>query len=250
MKSVVAIITDFGLKDGFVGAMKGVVLNINPDAQIVDISHEVEPFDVFQGAFLLKAHLSYFPKGTVFLCVVDPGVGSERLPVVVEAGDYIFVGPNNGIFDFALESLKVGFKAYKIEKYTLPVISQTFHGRDVFAPVAGHLSRGLKPQEVGSPIEYTFHLKWEEPYREDQWLVGKVVYFDRFGNCITNIPCGDYKEALFRGQKLRILSHFLQAKEGEPALICNSFGLVELFFPMSNARERLLVKRGEEVRVR
>ncbi len=244
------MLTDFGTKDGFVGAMKGVILTINHEAKIVDISHEVEPFNILHGALLLRAHFSFFPKGTIFLGVVDPGVGSQRLPIVVKTKEYIFVGPYNGLFDLAIREIDGPIEAYRIERYTLPRISQTFHGRDVFASVAGHLSMGIDPKDVGSAIEYKPILKWEDPEKEGDIIKGKVVYFDRFGNCITNIPCGHYKDGLFRGKKLRIYSYYLEAKEGELSLICGSFGFMELFIPMENAKERLGIRLGEEVCVR
>lgn len=250
MKPIIAILTDFGTKDGFVGAMKGVILGINPQAIIVDITHHVEPFNVFHGALLLKSHFSYFPKGTTFLCVVDPGVGSERLPLVVKAGDYTFVGPYNGIFDLALRSIEEKPQAYKIERYTLSKISRTFHGRDVFAPAAAYISTGLMPFEFGDPVEYKFILEWEEPKRKGSYILGKVVYFDHFGNCITNIPCGNYSEVIFRDKVLRVVNHYLEAEKGTPALICGSFDLMELFIPMESAREKLKVKLGEEIIVK
>lgn len=247
MKGLVAVLTDFGLKDGFVGAMKGVILSINPEVQIVDISHEVEPFNILHGALLLKAHFSYFPKGTVFLCVVDPGVGSERLPIVVTAGGYTFVGPYNGLFDLVLRDIKEVPKTYEIEKFTLPRINETFHGRDVFAPVAGWLSKGINPQDVGRHIDYKFKLLWEEPEDRGDIVVGKIVYFDQFGNGITNIPCKRYEEGYFRGEKLRVVSYFLEAERNKPAFVCGSFGLMEIFLPLDNFRERFNVKIGEKV---
>lgn len=247
MKGLVAMLTDFGLRDGFVGAMKGVIVGMNPEVQIVDISHEVEPFNILHGALLLRAHFSYFPKGTIFLCVVDPGVGSERLPLVVNTGGYTFVGPYNGLFDLALRSIGDIPKAYKIniEKFALPRINETFHGRDVFAPVAGWLSKGLDPREVGSPVDYKFKLPWEEPEDRGEILMGRIVYFDHFGNAITNVPCGRYEEGYFRGQKLRVVSYFLEAEKDKPALLCGSFGLMEVFLPMENFKERLGVMVGE-----
>lgn len=247
MKGFVAMLTDFGLRDGFVGAMKGVILSINPEVQVVDISHEVEPFNILHGALLLRAHFSYFPKGTIFLCVVDPGVGSERLPVVVSCGGYTFVGPYNGLFDLVLRNIEKAPRAYRIEKFTLPRINETFHGRDVFAPVAGWLSRGLEPQEVGSPIDYQFKLSWEDPEDRGDAVVGKIVYFDHFGNGITNVPCGRYAEGYFRGEKLRVVSYFLEAERCKPAFVCGSFGLMEVFLPMENLKERLGVRLGEGV---
>lgn len=250
MNSLIAILTDFGTRDGFVGAMKGVILSINPHAKIVDISHEVEAFNILHGALILRAHFSYFPKGTIFLCVVDPGVGSERLPIVVKTKEYIFVGPYNGIFDLAIKSMGGGIEAYKIERYTLPQISQTFHGRDIFAPVAAYLSKGIDPKEVGSPIKYRFSLDWEEAKVEEDFIKGKVIYFDRFGNCITNIPCGNYVEGVFRSSVLKVVSHYLEADKAMPALICGSFGLMELFIPMDSAKESLKIHLGEEVCVK
>ena len=249
MGGVIAILTDFGTKDGFVGAMKGVILSINSEAKIVDISHHVEPFDVMGGALILKAHYSYFPKGTVFLCVVDPGVGSERLPIALKTRDYYFVGPNNGIFDLALREQE-DIRAFRIERFSLPRLNNTFHGRDVFAPVAGHLSRGVPIEEVGTPVEYKFSLEWEEPEEEGGILWGKVVYFDRFGNCITNIPCGNYEYGIFRSQRLKVVSYFLEAEREKPALVCGSFGFMELFLPMESAKEKLRVERGEMVGVK
>ncbi len=250
MRRVVAILTDFGTKDGFVGAMKGVILSINPEVQLVDISHEVEPFNVLEGALLLKAHFKYFPKGTIFLCVVDPGVGSERLPVVIEGGGYFFVGPMNGIFDLAIKDTRCKPKAHRIENFTLPRVNQTFHGRDVFAPAAGWLSRGVPLEKVGSPVEYSFSLNWVEPEDRGEEIWGRVLYFDRFGNCITNIPCGEYSVAYFRGQELPVISYFLKGERGKPALLCGSFGFMELVVPLGNAREVLKVSLGEVVGVK
>ncbi len=235
--SVVALLTDFGLKDGFVGAMKGVILSINPQAQIVDISHQVEPFNVLEASLLLKAHYKYFPKDTVFVCVVDPGVGSERLPLAVRCGDYSFVGPNNGVFDLALKDIGEEIRAYKIENFTLPRINQTFHGRDVFAPVSAWLSMGVDMERIGPPVEYGFLLSWGEPAYASDRVVGKVVYFDRFGNAITNVPCAGYKGALYKGRYLRVCTHFLEGEKGALATLCGSFGYMEIFTPLGSARE-------------
>lgn len=247
MRGTVAMLTDFGLKDGFVGAMKGVILGINPEVHLVDISHQVEPFNILHGALLLKAHFSYFPEGTVFLCVVDPGVGSERLPLVVRAGRYTFVGPHNGLFDLALRDLGVLPEAFRIEKFTLPRLNETFHGRDVFAPVAGWLSRGLTPEEVGDAVGYRFTLPWDEPEDRGDEVLGRIVYFDSFGNGITNIPCGSYAEGYFRKRKLQVVSYFLEARRGSPACLCGSFGFMEIFLPMENFRKRLGVRTGERI---
>jgi len=247
MRPIVGLLTDFGTRDGFVGVMKGVMLSINPELQLVDISHQVEPFNVLEGALLLKAHYRYFPENTIFVCVIDPGVGSQRQPIAIKCGKYFFVGPHNGIFDLALKDIKEDILAYKIERYTLPRVNETFHGRDVFAPVAGHISKGISLENVGKRIEYEFLLPWEGPKLLENKIVGKVIYFDKFGNCITNIPCGNYAYGEFRGKKLDVVSYFIQKKGRKPAFVCGSFGYMELFIPMGSAQVLLKVKKGEEV---
>ncbi|QWK19201.1 MAG: SAM-dependent chlorinase/fluorinase [Hydrogenobacter thermophilus] len=247
MRPIVALLTDFGTKDGFVGAMKGVMLSINPDLQIVDITHNIEPFNILKGALILRAHYRYFPKGTIFLCVVDPGVGSEREPLAIECGKYTFVGPHNGIFDLVLKDISMDILAYKIERYTLPRWNETFHGRDVFAPICAYLSTGLPLHEVGRSFEYNYMLKWEDPLSDGKKVKGKIIYFDRFGNCVTNVPCGNFTMGEFRGEKLRVVSHFLQQKVKKPALLCGSFGFMELFIPLDSAKDKLKVSLGEEI---
>ena len=246
---VVALLTDFGTRDGFVGVMKGVILSIAPNTPIIDLSHEVEPFNILEGALILKAHYSYFPEKTVFICVVDPGVGSERKAIIVKTPKYFFVGPDNGLFDLVLREEKE-FRAYKIlnEKYTLPKRNNTFHGRDVFAPVGAYLKRGVKPEEIGKEINYEFKLKFPEPCRGEGFVEGEILYFDRFGNAITNIECSNYTEGVFRNKKIRVVSHFLEGTKGEINAVCGSFGLMELFVPVDNAKERFNLKVGEKVK--
>ena len=246
---VVALLTDFGTQDGFVGVMKGVILSIAPDTPIVDISHEVEPFNILEGALILKAHYSYFPEGTVFVCVVDPGVGSERKALIVKTPKYFFVGPDNGLFDLVLKEEK-DFKVYEItnEKYTLPKRNNTFHGRDVFAPVGAYLKKGIKPEEIGKEINYEFKLNFPEPVRGDGFVEGEILYFDRFGNAITNVKCSNYAEGVFRNKRIKVVNHFLEGTPGEINAVCGSFGLMELFVPVDNAREKFNLKVGERVK--
>ena len=246
---VVALLTDFGTKDGFVGAMKGVILSINPNVQIVDVSHEVEPFNILEGALLLKAHHRFFPKGTVFVCVVDPGVGSERRPLAVSCGGYFFVGPDNGIFDLALKDLGSEPKAVVIEnsKFTLPEISRTFHGRDVFAPVAAHITRGVPVEELGRRVKYEQKLSLPETVREGKVVRGRIIHFDRFGNAITNVPCGNYSHGKVRGEEVKVVPFFQAGEKGKLNLICGSFGFMEIFTPMGSAKDTFGLKLGEEV---
>ncbi|SHK47344.1 SAM hydrolase/SAM-dependent halogenase family protein [Thermocrinis minervae] len=245
--SLIVLLTDFGTKDGFVGCMKGVIYSINPKVTVVDLSHEVEPFNVLEGALILKAHYSYFPEGSIFLAVVDPGVGSNRLPVVVDAGRYKFVGPMNGIFDLVLKDLRV-FKTYRIERFTLPRRNETFHGRDVFAPICAHLSLGTPPEEVGSPVVYQFLLSWEDPKREHDYVEGKIVYFDAFGNAVTNVPCGDYSHCVLGDRILPVVPYFLYQKDKNPGCVCGSFGFMEIFVPMGNAKVELSLEKGQAVK--
>ncbi|WP_448583537.1 SAM hydrolase/SAM-dependent halogenase family protein [Thermocrinis sp.] len=245
--SLVVLLTDFGTKDGFVGAVKGVILSINPYCQIVDLTHEIEPFNIKEGALILRAHYRYFSKGSIFLGVVDPGVGSERKAVALRCGAYTFVGPMNGLFDLAIRDIAMPIECYLIENFTLPRINQTFHGRDVFAPVCGYLSKGVPLQMVGKRIEYQFLLDWEEAKTFKDRVEGKIIHFDRYGNAITNVPCAKYSFALFRDKKLNVVSHFLGGERGRINALCGSFGYMELFVPMDNARERFGISLGERV---
>ena len=248
---VVAILTDFGTADGFVAAMKGVILSINPAVTIVDVSHEVQPFNILEGALILKAHYRYFPPGTIFVAVVDPGVGSERRPLALRCGDYLFVGPDNGIMDLVVKDAQELPQAVVIENRNvmLPRINNTFHGRDVFAPAAAHLSRGMALEDLGPAVEYTFRLNFPEVRREPGRVTGEIVYFDRFGNAVTNVPCGEFRCGMFREERVKVVSHFQAGERGKLNLVCGSFGFMELFVPMGNARETFRLELGEKIRL-
>jgi len=187
--AIVTVTTDFGIIDPYVGVMKGVMLSIEPGLTIVDITNEIEPQNIMQAAYALSASFEYFPKGTAHLCVVDPGVGSERLPIIVEAGGHYFVGPDNGVFTEAQRkhSDAVARQITNMDK-TLTRISSTFHGRDIFAPVAARLARG-EPAESFGPIIASISLldlPWETRPSPNA-LLGEVIYIDRFGNAVTNL---------------------------------------------------------------
>ena len=188
--AVIALLTDFGTGDGDVGVMKGVMLGIAAGAQIIDITHEVAPQHIHGGAWILAASYRYFPRGTVFTCVVDPGVGSQRYPIAVQAGEWFFVGPDNGLFSFVLAEQPV-HEAVQASNpaYHLPVVSSTFHGRDIFAPVAAHIARGLPLAELGPPIasERLQRIDLALAGREDARIEGRIIHVDNFGNLITNI---------------------------------------------------------------
>lgn len=185
---LITLTTDFGLTDPYVGIMKGVILSINPGVQIVDISHQIDAGSVMQASGLIKESYSYFPKGTIHVVVVDPGVGSNRRPILVKIGNHYFVGPDNGLF-FPVISLERQTTIIHLtnEAYFLPNMSRTFHGRDIFAPVAAHLSHGVDFLEMGPVIHDSKKFVLPKARKQGHVLLGQVSRIDHFGNLITNI---------------------------------------------------------------
>ncbi len=185
----ITLLTDFGNQDAYVGIMKGVIAGINPQANTIDICHNIPAQDIFSGAYLLSTSYKYFPKGTIHVAVVDPGVGSRRDIVCVETRDYIFLTPDNGLLGFVVkEERPKNIVRVTNNRYFLPSPSNTFHGRDVFAPVAAHLSLGIKPQKLGIGISQLERLEIPKPtYKKPGQLEGQIIFIDRFGNLITNI---------------------------------------------------------------
>ena len=185
---IITLITDFGTEDSYVGVMKGVILSIKRDATIVDISHQIEPGGILHAALMIRDAYRFFPEGTVHISIVDPGVGSERRPVLIVADGHFFIGPDNGIFQAIIEThAKKEIIHLKNDKFFLPKPSSTFHGRDLFAPAAAHLLSGIAPLEMGAPIHDPAHLETPSVHRKGASLHGQVVYADHFGNLITNI---------------------------------------------------------------
>ncbi|HEX2620745.1 MAG TPA: SAM-dependent chlorinase/fluorinase [Phototrophicaceae bacterium] len=182
----IALLTDFGQRDIYVGVMKGVILGIDPAAQMVDLNHGVEPQNVRQAALSLMSAYRYFPLGTIFLVVVDPGVGTTRRPVAAEAGGYKFVAPDNGVLSYTLSELGE-YQAVEIDIPEEAEISNTFHGRDVFAPVAAKLSLSTSLTDLGSPLKKLQSLPSPVLYVDGKNVVGEVVHIDRFGNLVTSI---------------------------------------------------------------
>jgi len=257
--SVIALLTDFGTRDYYVSAMKGVIKSINPQAEVVDISHEVQPFSVIHGAFILWQACRWFPRGTIFVGVVDPGVGTERKSIVIRASDYLLVGPDNGLLIPAAESLSSEIEVFEIApKWYMPERSGTFDGRDVFAPVAAHLSKGLNPREIGPSLkEYVRLDLWKVLLTEEGVIKGRVLNVDRFGNVVTNIkpklldPTGRYlletKEGLF---DVGFVRAFEEAESGSPFLIVGSSGLIEISARRASASEITGLKLSDVVSLR
>lgn len=188
MQAIVTLLTDFGTRDHYVAAVKGVLLTINPTLLLIDITHNVAPQNIREGAFLLASAFKYFPEGTIHLAVVDPGVGGKRQGLAAATERHLFVGPDNGLFDwvFALEPPRQ-VVALENPDYQLPQPSTTFHGRDLFAPAAGHLSLGLPLEKLGPPIDYRMRFPTRLILQEQDELEGEIIYVDRFGNLISNI---------------------------------------------------------------
>ncbi len=193
---IISLLTDFGQKDPYIAQMKATILSINPDARLVDITHQVTKFKVIMGAYCLACAAPYFPSKTVHVVVVDPGVGTKRRSIVVETKYSLYVGPDNGILMLAAQKEKITH-VYTIQnpKYMLSEISNTFHGRDIFAPVAAHLTRGVKPCELGPEIHDFIIPKFVQPQTKIGQIVGQVLHIDDFGNVISNISVQQLKDA-------------------------------------------------------
>lgn len=190
-RPVIALMTDFGLSDGDVGVMKGVIAGICPDVHIIDITHDVDPQNIASGAWILASAYRYFPKNTSFVCVVDPGVGSSRRAIAVHAGDWFFVGPDNGLFSHVLAEQTIqAVVVLSNPAYQLPQVSATFHGRDIFAPAGAYLARGITLFELGPQIDAATLKRIDigPPERKGTQIDAQIIHVDRFGNLITSIP--------------------------------------------------------------
>jgi S-adenosylmethionine hydrolase len=259
---IITLLTDFGTRDYFVGAMKGALLSVNPEAQIVDITHDVAPHDVEEAAFTLLAAYETFPTGTVHVAVVDPGVGSARRAIVVEGAGQLFVGPDNGLFGHVYERLG-RFRVFHVvkEKFFRAPVSATFHVRDVFAPVAGALSSGTRPHSLGPEVSDFVRLPFAAPFQRDaSTLVATVIHVDRFGNCVTNVTrrdLGEETEArgvslVVAGREIRAFRRFFADEGGatpEPFAVWGSAGLLEIAVFRDSAARVLGLGRGSEIEV-
>ena len=250
---LITLTTDFGVRDPFVGVMKGVILGICPDARLVDLTHEIDRQDVRGAQLALESAVGFFPPGTVHLAVVDPGVGSARRPLALESGGRRFVGPDNGLFTFALAD--PGWTAVTLEapRFRLPEVSRTFHGRDVFAPAAAHLARGVGLAELGPPARDLVCQPLPVARREGARLLGEVLAVDRFGNLITSITVAQLAGA--PGVAVEVAGRslgapresYLEGERDRAAPIMGSQGRLEIFVRDGDARALLGAGPGTPV---
>ncbi len=257
-RSIITLLTDFGTQDYFVGAMKGVILSANPAARIVDLTHDIPPQDIHAGAFNLLAAYRDFPLGTIHVAVVDPGVGSNRRPILIECADQFFVGPDNGIFSWICER-EGDWRAHQLtnEKLFRHPTSKTFHGRDVFAPVAAALAKGAKPGEVGPPVNSIVELESLNPTTTNGGKIeGRIIHIDRFGNCITNLTAhhvdGDNRASQLRvnGAEINSFREFFSedpGAENELFMLLGSAGFIEIAARNASAANILNAHRGQSV---
>ena len=258
--SIITLTTDFGLSDHFVGTMKGVILNINPAARLIDISHQINSHDVFDGAFTLFQAYRYFPPDTIHMAVVDPGVGTARRPLIARSGRYTFVAADNGVLSLVYEEEEsIEVREITASHYFLSPLSHTFHGRDVFSPVAAWLSKGVEVAKFGDPVtDFVRFVSPKPKPADDQRFHGVVLKVDKFGNLITNFSARQFPALLQENLptfRLNIGSHeiaklsvsFADGSPGELLAIIGSSGFVEICANRGSAAKLLQANRGAEV---
>ncbi len=263
MPPIITLTTDFGTADGYVGAMKGVILNIHPGVTIVDLSHEIPPQNVRQAAFVLHTAAPYFPAGTIHLAVVDPGVGSARRPIAIQIPGATLVGPDNGLFSFFLTERPAGSRSIiqlTRPAFWLPAPSHTFHGRDIFAPVAAHLARGVPITDLGDPIDDPVVFPIPQPkMRLDGAVVAHVLHIDHFGNLVTDVRAtgpmaphlGAETTVEIAGRRIAgVRQTFADVATGEPVAYVGSSGYLEIAIRQGNAAAVLGVTTSDELVIR
>jgi S-adenosylmethionine hydrolase len=258
---IITLITDFGRQDEYVGLMKGVMLGINPAACIIDLTHAIDPQDVAQAAFMVESSWRYFPDGSIHVVVVDPGVGTERALLCLEAQRQIFLAPDNGALSLLLEVEPHGpLRRLDDANYWRPAVSRTFHGRDVLAPAAAHLSRGVETRALGPAVDPARAVRigdLKARIQANGEVSGRIIHIDRFGNLITNIdagalrPCGSsWEVALGSGRIQGISGTFADKEPGAVLALIGSRGYLEIAVNSGSARDFLSARKGDTVRVR
>ena len=256
MASTITLTTDFGLQDHYVSVLKAVILGISPESRIIDISHQIPPQDIMAGAWVVRNSAMLFPKNSVHVVVVDPGVGTDRKPIALKINDQYFVGPDNGIF--SLIGDKYDYEAIELtnKKLWLDDVSETFHGRDIFAPVAAHLAKGVPLSDLGKPLGQLSTYRWATPISDKDGIQGWIVHIDGYGNLISNITKGMVQKAgdpenfrVYVGNTILngLVTTFGSVPEGEPAAYIGSSGMLEIAINKGNAREMLGVEKGAQL---
>lgn len=260
---MIALLTDFGYGDGAVASMKGVIKGINPDVDLVDISHDIASFSIREGAFILNRCYRYFPQGTIFLNVVDPGVGSNRMPILLQTNDYYFISPDNGLLTYIINQTD-SWKAYSLSnpKFQLSSISNTFHGRDIFAPASAYLSLGFEPQTFGDRLSnlITFEIQSVQLLNENS-IQGEIIFVDHFGNAVSNILKEDYN-SYFENQyyqiwinniniddKFRLVKYYSKANKNEFILYFGSMNFLEMGLSQGSLQDKLKIQLEDKIRI-
>jgi S-adenosyl-L-methionine hydrolase (adenosine-forming) len=260
---IITLLTDFGNSDEYVGVMKGVILSINPDVHIIDLTHQIDPQDITQAAFFLKVSYSYFPKNTIHVVVVDPGVGTERKIVLLKIDGHFFIAPNNGILSLLWQNQSMETALWiNNSRYFLDKISSTFHGRDIMAPVAAWVSRKISINQLGPPLQHSDLkiIKILTPKISPEYsITGKVIWIDRFGNLLTNIEentiyqlCQNYPDKVPVAKVGNLLidgisSSYQNVPEKKALIIIGSRGYLEISVNCGNASQILKVHKGDPV---
>jgi S-adenosylmethionine hydrolase len=257
---IITLTTDFGLTDPYVAEMKAVILQICPAATIVDVTHQIEKFNIRMGAYILASASPYFPEGTIHVAVIDPGVGTRRKAILIEAQKSFFVGPDNGVLALAAKNQGIEH-VYEITnpKLMLPKISDTFHGRDIFAPAAAHLAKGTPPSEFGPEICKIVTPKFTKIIRRKDVVIGEVVHVDGFGNIITNFREKELESMEIKGiinmklkdtwLKLKLCRAYTEVEAQKPLAIIGSHNFLEISVNQGNAADTFKVKIGDKITI-
>lgn len=263
--SIITLLTDFGVEDAYVGTIKGVILSVNPSARIVDITHQIDPQDLIEAAYAIKSSYRYFPKGTLHVIVVDPGVGSKRNIVALDMMGHIFLAPDNGVLTLIMDEGRIeSITQVENSQYFLEPLSQTFHGRDIFAPVGAHISKGLDLKKLGPVMDRhdLVHLSIKKPsFSSKGELVGTIVSVDRFGNCITNIDVNRIERFYRPGSEKTLvikigeyeIKGLSKSYDGvalkQPLAIIGSFGYLEIALNCGSASSHFRFGKGDTIRL-
>lgn len=255
---MITLTTDFGIRDSYVAQMKGAILGINPDASIVDVSHHVPPQDILAASFVIDSALDAFPQGTIHLVVVDPGVGSSRPVIATKINNQYWVSPDNGLLTRPALRYELSETVHVTNpEFWRTTISSTFHGRDIMAPVAAHLSLGVPLSQLGDPLENSpVILEHQSPLCRNNEIQGEVIDIDHFGNLVTNIPASLLESVSLNNCKIRlenqviatgISDYYDEKKKGEPLVLTGSSGLLELAVNQGNAQEKYQARTGQKI---